>query len=53
MSLIVISVDNSSVAGGKQRGRLASKNMVNNSINKKTSERYTQFSALVCDFSTI
>ena len=47
MSLIVISVDNIGAVAGKQRGAGAGEG--GGLASNKTSEMYTQFSALVCD----
>ena len=52
ISLIVVSVDNSGVAEGGG-GELPLIIIVNNWINKRTSEKNTQFSALVSDCSFI
>ena len=51
MFLIVISVDKSGVLKGNKGGDLSLKIIVDNGINKRTSERYMQFSALVSDCS--
>ena len=53
ISMIDISVDGSGVGEGKQRGDLPLITIANNRINERTSGRYTQFSALVCDCSII
>ena len=53
MSLVVISVDNSGVAGGNKAVDLPLITIVNNWINNKTLERYTYLSTLICDRSII
>ena len=53
MSLIVISVDNSGVAGGNKAVDLSLITIVNNWINNKTLENNTYLSTLICDCSII